>query len=101
MSNMDTLSQAQILAYLRNNKALFEERFGVTQIALFGSFARNEAHGASDVDLLIMTKTHSFRNRFYLKEYLEKQFNRKVDICYFGDVRLFIKKRIEKDLIYA
>ncbi len=98
---MDKLDQQMILEYLRSNKNFFESKFGVTKIALFGSFARDEAHGESDIDLLIEVKHKSFKNRFYLKEHLENKFKRKVDITYFSSVRLFIRTHIEKDLVYA
>lgn len=98
---MNTLTQAKILTYLRDNREFLETQFGVTKIALCGSYARNEARADSDIDLLIETRMHSFKNRFYLKEHLEKHFNRKVDIGYFDSVRLFIWKQMEADLIYA
>ena len=78
-----------------------EKEFGVTQIALFGSFARNEARDDSDIDLLIEAKEKCFENRFYLREYLEKVFKRKVDVGYFDSVRSLIMKNIKKDLRYA
>ncbi len=60
VSTMNTLNREIILAYLRTNKQLLEEEFGLTQIALFGSFARNEAHSDSDIDLLIELKEDDF-----------------------------------------
>lgn len=98
---MIQLDQQIILDYLRKNKDFLEKEFGVTKIALFGSFARDEAHQESDIDLLIETKIPSYFNRHNLKEHLESHFNRKVDIGYFNSVRVFIRLRIEKDLIYA
>lgn len=98
---MNNLNQKIILTYLRNNKNFLEKNFGVTKIALFGSYARNEANLHSDIDLLIESKEQNFTNRFLLKEYLESQFNKKVDICYFENIRLFIKHHMENDIIYA
>ena len=101
VSTMNTLNRDMILAYLRANKQLLEKEFGLTQIALFGSFARNEAHRTSDIDLLIELKKNDFTTRFYLKEHLEKQFKRKVDLGYFKSIRLAIRQYVEEDLIYA
>lgn len=98
---MKQLNQQDILNYLRENRDLLEREFGVTKIALFGSYARNEAHENSDIDLLIEAKVHSYRNRFYLKEHLENHFNRKIDIGYFSSIRSIIRLQIEKELIYA
>ncbi|MBA3954660.1 nucleotidyltransferase family protein [Candidatus Dependentiae bacterium] len=98
---MKNLDRKAILNYLRENKDVLEEQFGITKIALFGSYARNEAHVDSDIDLLIETKQQSFKNRMLLKEYLENHFHRKVDLCYFKSIRLFIKSHAEKDIVYA
>lgn len=98
---MNKLNQEAILHYLRENKDFLRAEFGVTQIALFGSFARNEARYDSDVDLLIECKRVCIINSFYLREYLEKAFGRKVDIAHFESVRRFYRRRIDKDLVYA
>ena len=98
---MEQLNQEIILGYLRSQREFLEKEFGVTRIALFGSYARNEAREDSDIDLLIEAKEKCFENRFYLREHLEKQFKRKVDVGYFDSVRSLIMKNIEKDLIYA
>lgn len=49
---MKALNQHHILSYLREQKDFLETEFGVTKIALFGSFARNEERPDSDIDLL-------------------------------------------------
>lgn len=98
---MEPLTSDIILACLRSNKEFLEKEFGVTKIALFGSFARNEARDDSDIDLLIEAKEKCFENRFYLREYLEKEFKRKVDVGYFDSVRFLIMENIKKDIKYA
>lgn len=42
-----------ILETLRRHREELRERFGVERLALFGSTARGEASGSSDVDLLV------------------------------------------------
>lgn len=96
-----TISQKEILSFLRGKKPYLKKEFGVTKIALFGSYARSEQKTKSDIDLLIETKVYDFRNRLRLREYLEKQFNKKVDILYFNAVRKFIMRNIQEDIIYA
>ena len=98
---MDILTKEDIIQYLRTNKKFLEEQFGVTKIALFGSYARNEAGLNSDIDLLIEVKLQDFKNRLHLKEHLENHFKRKVDVGYFNGIRIFVRRRIEKDLVYA
>ena len=46
-------SKNEILAYLAENKPVFQERFHLLKLGLFGSFAREEANESSDLDINI------------------------------------------------
>lgn len=98
---MNTLTREDILSYLRENRAFLNKKFGVTKIALFGSYARNEARLDSDIDLLIEVVEEDFTIRFHLKKHLEEHFNKKVDVGYFTCTRIIFRKNIEEDIIYA
>ena len=39
---MESSSIEEIVAYLKNNKRLFYDRFGVTRMGIFGSFIRDD-----------------------------------------------------------
>jgi predicted nucleotidyltransferase len=52
MSTATVPRREDILVALRNAKPLLES-FGVAQVSLFGSFARDEGRADSDVDLLV------------------------------------------------
>ncbi|KKQ33229.1 MAG: hypothetical protein US49_C0002G0124 [candidate division TM6 bacterium GW2011_GWF2_37_49] len=95
------ISKDDVLTFLRENKAFLEREFGVTRLALFGSYARNEQNLSSDIDILIDVKTHDFRNRMRLKHFLENALNKRIDLIYFDSLRLIVKKSIQEDLIYA
>jgi len=95
------LTKEHILKFLRKNKDFFKKKFDVDAIILFGSYARDEATEDSDVDILIDTEKKSFDNRFELKELLEKEFKKKVDLLYKDSIRRFIMKNIKEELIYA
>ena len=43
----------EVLALLREHKPVLAERFGVGDLALFGSTVRDEAGPDSDIDILI------------------------------------------------
>ena len=96
-----TLNKEVIVTFLRKQKTFLQQEFGVTQIALFGSYAKDCAHEQSDVDFLIEMKVHDFKKRLHLKEFLEKAFDRRVEIGYLRSVRPFLMRSIQKDLIYA
>ena len=95
------LNKEQIIEFLRENKKFLEEEFGVTKIALFGSYARDEQKKTSDIDLLITMKEVDFRKRLRLKDFLENHFKTKVDVGYFDSVRVFIMRYIQQDLMYV
>lgn len=95
------LSKQEILDFLRKNKSFFKQQFDVDAIMLFGSYARDEATPESDVDILIESKNKSYDSLFFMKEILEKQFQKKVDIFYKDSVRRFIMRFIKEELIYA
>jgi predicted nucleotidyltransferase len=87
--------------FLKSNKKVLENEFGIIKIALFGSFARGEQSDASDVDLVIETNDFSFEKRCQLKDFLQKNLSRPVDLCYFRGMRRVVRSMIEKNLVYA
>jgi len=95
------LTKEDIIEFLRRNKDFFKEEFDIDRIMLFGSYAREEATDESDIDILIDTKTKDFDNRFRLKEFLEEEFKKKVDVLYKDSVRRFIMRSIKDELVYA
>ena len=70
-SPQEPLTQKEIIAFLRTHKDKLERDFGVTQIALFGSYARGEQGPTSDIDFVIEMPEPSFKNHCRLKEFLE------------------------------
>jgi predicted nucleotidyltransferase len=66
------LDKEVIIQFLKSNKKVLENEFGIIKIALFGSFARGEQSDASDVDLVIETNDFSFEKRCQLKDFLQK-----------------------------
>ena len=50
---MSVLQKNEVLAILRYHKRLFSEQYGVTDLGVFGSVARDEAHPDSDVDIVV------------------------------------------------
>ena len=95
------LNKNEIITFLRKNKPYLKKHFGVTKIALFGSYAREEQTKKSDIDILIEMKIHDFDTRYDLKDFLEQKFNKNVQILYFSGVRKFIMDSIKEDIIHA
>ena len=47
------MNRDEVLKVLRAHKATRSQRFGVTDLTLFGSMARDQASEDSDIDLLV------------------------------------------------
>ena len=90
----------QIITFLKQNKQQIQEKYKVHKIALFGSFARDEANENSDIDILV-DMIPSFDNFFDLKYFLEDEFKTTVDLGKEKNMRLFIKNKIQEDIIYV
>lgn len=97
---MKILNKNIILEYLKANKEDFKNKYEVSQIGLFGSFVQGSETQDSDIDLVVDMKS-SFKNYYALKNSLEEYFSRTIDLGMIGSIRSFIKKEIEKEIIYV
>ncbi|MBE9511082.1 MAG: nucleotidyltransferase family protein [Bacteroidetes bacterium] len=85
-----------------NNKNIIRD-FGVSKIGLFGSFVRNEQNEESDIDLIVQFEQgkKSYIKFINLSDYLEKLFNKKVDLLTEKGISPYMKSRIEKEAVYV
>jgi predicted nucleotidyltransferase len=96
------MTKEQIIDQLRILKPVLKEKYGVTEIALFGSYSRNEATSDSDIDLLVNFDVPSARSLFSSYDLLQESFhNIPVQLVSKGAIKQQYFKAIEKDLIYA
>ena len=98
------LSSNDIIKSLSEKKSYLRDHFYCTEIGLFGSFARNEQTDLSDIDILVVFEPGTpnlYNVELELKEYLEKCFNREVDICSKKWIRPIFKSTVLKEAIYA
>ncbi len=80
MSGMKLRNRTAILKTIKNEMPFLRQRFGVEQLALFGSFARNEADDTSDIDLVVsLSKPLGFAF-VQLADYLEEKLGHEVDL---------------------
>jgi predicted nucleotidyltransferase len=78
------------------------QRFGVRDLALFGSIVRNEARPESDVDVLVVFRDRpTFDNYMGLKVYLEDLFGASVDLAIHSDLRPVLRPYIEREARYV
>ncbi|HDR51177.1 MAG TPA: hypothetical protein ENN90_06085 [Mariniphaga anaerophila] len=98
------LTSGEILTFLRNNKLTLKNKYFVTEIGLFGSFARDEQNENSDIDFLVIFEPDTpdlYSVEKELKEYLKNHFNREVDISAKKWINPVFKPLILKEAVYA
>ena len=78
-------------------------KFGVKSIALFGSYAKDQASRNSDIDFLVEFKPDekTFDNYMDLKFYLEDNLNKKVDLVIKDSIKEDLKTEILGSAKYA
>jgi len=96
------MNKDYIISFLRENKPFLRDHFGVKSIALFGSQAKGNQKGGSDIDLLVELTEPRFQYLMGCILYLEEKLGGKVDVIRKGPhLRKQFLDSIEKDLIYA
>lgn len=96
---MTTLSQIQVT--LASHKADFFDLFRVKNLAVFGSYARNEQNPNSDVDILVEFNSPVGIEFIDLGNYLERILNLRVDLVSRNGVKPQYFKQIKGDLKYV
>jgi predicted nucleotidyltransferase len=92
----------EALKMLAEHKSELVRRFGITDLALFGSTARDEARDDSDIDVMVEFEGRSTAKRYFgVQFYLEDLLHREIDLVQKGVVRAELKPYIERDLIYV
>lgn len=100
------IDKEDIINYLSQNKQFFKEEFFVDKIGLVGSFARNDYHNESDVDLVVYFLPEANNHRIFrlylkLQELISFQLNKNVDIIANGKVLPAFKEVLKEEIIYV
>jgi len=86
------LNIKKIIKILRKNKEEIK-MYAVKRLGVFGSFLKEKQKKESDIDVLVKFERNNFDNFMGLKLYLEKLFNKKVD--------LIIERSLKPELKYV
>jgi predicted nucleotidyltransferase len=84
---------------LESKKVLFE-KYGVEKIGYFGSYARNEQHQSSDIDILIELGKPIGLEFLDIKYYLEDKLGIPVDLVTTNALKPQLKEQILSEVIY-
>ncbi|MBN1818197.1 MAG: nucleotidyltransferase domain-containing protein [Sedimentisphaerales bacterium] len=96
------MSRNEILSALRDFKSQSARQYGILEMGIFGSVARDEATGESDVDVFVKTATPNPFILVHLKHAIEDRLGQKVDIVRWREkMNPMLKRRIERDGVYV
>ena len=90
------LTKAEILSKLTELKPVLYKDFAVKEIGLFGSYSDYSNTIESDIDILIELEKPIGWKFFTLELYLEKVFNKKIDLVTINALKEQIKDDILK-----
>jgi predicted nucleotidyltransferase len=93
-------TRREVVALLNQNKDQLE-RLGIRSLDLFGSVARDELTGQSDVDLVVEFEKPGYAAYCACKAFLESLLNRPVDLLTWPAVRGRLAEEVKKDLIHV
>lgn len=94
------MNRAKVLQLLARSKPTLAARYGVTDLVLFGSTARDTARADSDIDILVSfdgpaTSTRYFGVQFFLEDLL----GRPVDLVTQKALRAELRPYVERDAV--
>jgi len=95
------ITKEEILETLAKDKPELQERFKVSKIALFGSYARGDQQINSDVDILVEVDPSIGLDFVTLAERIEKLLGVSVDLVSSRAVKPRAMKFIQPELIYV
>jgi hypothetical protein len=106
---MKSVTRSAVLKKLAKEMPILRQHYGVEQLALFGSFARDKASENSDIDLVVSLARPLGFTFIELATYLEGKLGRKVDLITMSTLqkgsadprRAHIAKDIQESLIYV
>ena len=86
---------------LKKNKEKLSIKYGLSSIAVFGSYSREQQQEESDVDILVDFNKPIGIEFIDLANELERLLNQKVDLVSKGGIKPSYMKQIEQDLSYV
>ena len=96
------MGRDEILGLLREHKTTLARRFGVRDIALFGSFARNQNVDDRDIDILVRFDGPATSKRYFgVQFYIEDLVGRPVDLVTDKALRAELRPAVEREAVHV
>lgn len=95
------MNKDQVIAKLQSIKPELHKKYGVTELALFGSYSRNEQTEKSDIDIMVSYNKKLGLQFLDIVYDLEKLFNKEVQVVSKKGIKTKYFQAIQQDLIYV
>jgi len=96
------LLKDEIISTIKTDKKFLKENFGVVNIGLFGSYAKDQQTEESDIDFLVEFVEPRFDWIASLQDYMEAKFEKKIEIIRKRNLaNSRFLQRIGQEVIYA
>ena len=94
------LTLQTILQILKQHKPALQQKYPLSELAVFGSYARGEATHDSDIDIAVELNGPMGLNFIEMADEIEALFGIKTDVVTKRSIRQLYLANVEKDLIY-
>jgi predicted nucleotidyltransferase len=91
----------QIVNILKGQKEELEKKYPISELALFGSYARGDNHEQSDIDILVDFNGRIGIEFITLAHELEDLFKTKVDLVSRKGIKPYYLPFVEQNLIHV
>jgi predicted nucleotidyltransferase len=97
------MTRDDILSFLKRHKREMAEKFGVSSIGLFGSYARQTSREDSDIDIAVefLPDRKNLKNFLGCKRYLEANMHKPVDLGIESALKPVVRESVKRDILYA
>lgn len=96
------MNRARALELLSQSKPALTARFGVRELALFGSTVRDSARNDSDIDVLVAFDGPATSERYFgVQFYLEDLFGLPIDLVTEKALRPELRPFVEKEAVHV
>ena len=96
------MKRAQVLEKLARSKPTLAARFGVRDLALFGSTVRDAARVDSDIDILVSFEGPATSERYFgVQFFLEDLLGRPVDLVTDKALRRELRSSVEQEAVHV
>lgn len=95
------MDKTEIIQKLKTIKPVLQQKYGVYELALFGSYSRDEQTAASDIDIMVAYRKKMGMQFLDMIYELDDLFNQQVQVVSKQGIKEKYFNAIKGDLIYV